>query len=208
VIAGIDARLRALRTGVARAGPVPVLVRCAIFLVALAALAVAFPSAVFFGRPLPVLLVVAALPAVAPGRAGPTVAAVVAVAGWLASTTLYGEPIMLWRLLALTGALYLGHVLAALASALPYDAEVGLDVVAAPVLRAFGVLLASGVLSIFLLGVAGNGAPAPSLAALLVGLTGAVGAAAVLGWLLRRPAGAPPPRPPENPGAGGAGAAF
>jgi hypothetical protein len=186
VIAVVSARLRAVGMAVSRATLVPLLVRCAIFLVALAALAVAVPPAVFHGRALPVLLVVAALPAVAPGRAGPTVAALVAVAGWLVSTTTYGEPVVLWRLLALAGALYLGHVLSAIASALPYDADVGLDVVAAPVLRALGVLLASGVVSILLLGLAGRGAAVPSLAALLAGLAGAVGAAAILGWLLRR----------------------
>lgn len=184
MIAVVNARLRAVRTAATRATVVPLLVRCAIVLVALAALAVAFPPTVFFGRALPVLLVMAVLPAVTPGRVGPT--ATVAVAGWLASTTVYGERVVLWRLLALAGALYLGHVLCALACTLPYDAEVGLDVVAAPVLRALGVLLVSGVLSILLLGFAGRGVAVPSRAALLAGLAGAVGAAAILGWLLRR----------------------
>ncbi|HEX2774953.1 MAG TPA: hypothetical protein VHN18_21370 [Micromonosporaceae bacterium] len=186
MIAVVNARLRTVRTAATRATVVPLLVRCAIVLVALAALAVAFPPTVFFGRALPVLLVMAVLPAVTPGRVGPTATVVVAVTGWLASTTVYGERVVLWRLLALAGALYLGHVLCALACTLPYDAEVGLDVVAAPVLRALGVLLVSGVLSILLLGFAGRGVAVPSRAALLAGLAGAVGAAAILGWLLRR----------------------
>lgn len=182
----VNARLRAVRTAATRATLVPLLVRCAIVLVALAAFAVAFPAAVFFSRALLVLLVAAVLPAVTPGRVGPMATVVVAVAGWLASTTVYGEPVVLWRLLALAGGLYLVHVLSALACALPYDGEVAVDVVAAPVLRALGVLLASGVLSILLLGLAGRGVALPSLAALLAGLAVAVGAAAILGWLLRR----------------------
>jgi hypothetical protein len=207
VIAAIADRLEAARTAVARAALVPLLVRCAIFLLALTALTVAFPPEVLVTRVLAILLAVAVLPAVVPGGAGPTVAAVVAVVGWLTSTGMYGERVTLWRLLALAGALYLGHVLCALASALPYDAHVRFDVVAAPVLRAFGVLLASGVLAILLLGLAGRLVAAPSMAALLAGLAVAVAAAAILGWLLRRPAGTPPPFPPEEPGAGGAGTA-
>lgn len=182
----LGARLRAMWTAAARATLVPLLVRCGIVLIALTAFAVAFPSAVFFGPALGPLLVVGMVPAVAPGRAGPTLAVLVAVAGWLMSTALYGEPVALWRLLGLATALYLVHILCALASSLPYDGVVGVEVIAGPILRALRVVLASAVLSILLLGIAGQGHALPQLPALLAGLAVAVGAAALLGWLLRR----------------------
>ncbi|HEX7746228.1 MAG TPA: hypothetical protein VF462_13305 [Micromonosporaceae bacterium] len=179
-------RLRALTAMAGRATAVPLLVRCGIVLAALTALAVAFPPAVFVGPSFGLLAVVALAPAIAPGRAAPTVAVLVAVAGWLLSTTGYGERAALWRLLALATALYLLHSLCALACALPFDAEIGPEVVAGWLLRALGVLLGSAVLVIFLLGLAGGSLPLPAGAALFTGLAVAVAAAALLGWLLRR----------------------
>jgi hypothetical protein len=110
----------------------------------------------------------------------------VAVAGWLLSTYGYGERAAVWRLLALAAALYLLHSLCALACALPYDAEVGVEVVAAWLMRALGVVLGSAVLSIVLLGLAGWNVPLPAGVALFVGLAVAVSAAVLLGRLLRR----------------------
>jgi hypothetical protein len=179
-------RLRAMTALAARATAVPLLVRCGIVLVALTALAVAFPPAVFFGPTLGLLVIVALAPAVAPDRAAPTAAVLLVAGGWLLSTTGYGEPAALWRLLALATALYLLHSLCALACHLPYDAVVDVEAVAAWLLRALGVVLGSAVLSVLLLGLAGRTVPLPADMALFAGLAVAVAAAALLGWLRRR----------------------
>jgi hypothetical protein len=179
-------RLRAATALAARATPVPLLVRCGIVLIALAALALALPPAVFLGPSLALLVVIALAPAIAPGRAAPTGAILMVVGGWLLSTTGYGGATAVWRLLALATALYLLHTLCALACVLPYDAAVGVEVVAGWLLRALAVVCGSAVLSIVLLGLAGRNLPLPAGAALFTGLAVAVSAAALLGWLRRR----------------------
>lgn len=175
------------QTVVSGATATPLLVRGGVFLSALAALAVAYPATVIASRALFGLLLVALLPALAPRRFGATVAALVAVGGWLISTSGYGEPIELWRLLVLAGALYLTHSLSALAALLPYDIVVAPDTVARWVLRALVVVLASAVLAVPLLSLAGRFGDRTLLVAALGGLAVAVAATALLGWLLRRP---------------------
>ncbi|SDY73489.1 hypothetical protein SAMN05444365_103293 [Micromonospora pattaloongensis] len=179
-------RVRLLRTAANRATLAPVLVRVAVFLSALLSFAFAYPVPLLTGRSLLLLLAVAALPALAPRRAAPTVVVLVAVGGWLLATTGYGEPVVLWRLLGLAGFLYLTHTLAALAAALPYDAVVAPEMVGRWVARALGVLLGSAVLAVLLLFVAGRGGDRPFLAAALAGLAVAVAVAALLARLLRR----------------------
>ena len=186
-MSGIIERMRALPAMIARAGPLPVLVRCAILLLTLVSFALAYPVGFFAGRGLGLLMIAAVLPAVAPRGPFPTLAALVAVGGWVLSTTWYGEPVALWRLLALTGGLYLMHSLCALAAALPFDAVVRPEALAAWVLRALGVVLASAVFAVVLLGlppVAGGDRTYPVVA--LGGPALAVGAAALLAWLVRR----------------------
>lgn len=179
-------RIRSIQTTVTRATVPPLLVRCAIFLSALVAFALAYPLEIFAGRGLALLLIAAALPAVAPRRAWPTVAVLVAVVGWLLSTTWYDEPVALSRLLGLAACLYLTHSLSALAAALPYDAVVAPEVLAGWISRALGVVLASAVLAILLLDFAGQDGDRTLLVAVLGGLVVAVGAAGLLAWLLRR----------------------
>lgn len=186
MISGLLDRVRSVQTMANRAAATPLLVRCAVFLSTLVALVVAYPATVVASRALLALLLVALLPAVAPRRVGATVAVLVAVAGWLLSTSWYDEPIALWRLLALAGTLYLTHSLAALAALLPYDAQVAPDVVARWALRALVVVLASAVLAVLLLAVAGRSGDRTLLLAALGGLATAVTAAALLNWLLRR----------------------
>jgi hypothetical protein len=102
------------------------------------------------------------------------------------STSGYGEPIALWRLLGLAAFLYLTHSLCALAAMLPYDAVVGPEVLARWVSRAVAVVLVSAVFGIVLLAVPGTGGRGDLLVAVLAGLAAAVGASALLAWLLRR----------------------
>lgn len=187
MIDAITHRVERVQTLLTRATLAPLLVRFGIFLSTLVGFAVAYPVEIFVGRGLGVLVIVAALPALAPRGAAPAVTAVLTVGGWLLSTAgPYGEPIALWRLLAVTAFLYLTHSLAALAAVLPYNAVVAPEVLARWVLRAFGVVLASAVLAVLLLAGVGRVGERPFLAAALLGLAVAVGAAALLAWLFRR----------------------
>lgn len=186
MIDAVVRRVHALYTMVNRATGIPLLVRCAVFLVALIALVVAYPPAVVGSRAMVGLLLVALLPALTPRRVGATAVALVAVAGWVVATSGYGEPVVLWRLLTLAGALYLTHSLSALAALLPYDAVLAPEVVARWALRAVAVVLVSAVLAVLLLAVPGGPAGRTLLVAALGGLAVAVATAALLGWLQRR----------------------
>ncbi|MEU9504985.1 hypothetical protein AB0D32_01730 [Micromonospora sp. NPDC048170] len=182
----VTERVRALRYAAARISLTPLLVRAGIFLTVLVGLVLAYPSEVLLGRPLLALVLVAVLPAVGPRRVWPTFAALVTVGGWLVATDGYGRPIALWRLLAVAALLYLTHTLCALAAVLPYDAVVDPDLIVRWLARAGAVLLATFVLGVLLVEVAGLGGDAGHQAATVVGLLVAVAVTALLGWLLRR----------------------
>jgi hypothetical protein len=183
---GVLARLRRIRTAARRATLVPMLARGGVFLATLAALVTAYPSSIALGRGLGLLVVVAALPTVAPRGAFASLAVVVAVGGWLLATVLYGEPVTFWRLVALAGALYLGHSLTALAAIVPYDAIVEPEVLVRWLSRAVLMMAASAIVAVPLLvgaAVVGGG---PILVASLVGLGVAVGLTTLLAGLSRR----------------------
>ena len=186
MISSVAERVRAIQTAITRATVAPLLVRCGIFLSALVSFALAYPAQVFAGSALGLLVIAAALPAVAPRRAWPTLAVLVAIAGWLLTTEWYDQRVELWRLLGLATFLYLTHSLAALAALLPYDAVVAPEVFARWISRALGVTLASAVLAVLLLALDAQWGGRTFLAALLGGLVVAVLAAALLGSLLRR----------------------
>ncbi|HEX6969947.1 MAG TPA: hypothetical protein VF174_14210 [Micromonosporaceae bacterium] len=173
-------RLAAALAVLTRITLIPVLVRAAIFAAVLAAFVFAYPVQVFGNRSGLLLAGVALLPAIGPRRFWPTLAMLIAVAGWLLSTA--HEPIALWRLLGLSGALYLAHSLCALAAALPADAVVAPEAVARWVLRAFGVVLGSAALGVLLLHLAGPTRDGSSWAA-LAGLATAAGTAVLLARL-------------------------
>jgi hypothetical protein len=179
-------RARGVATVAARATPVPLGVRCGVFLAGLVAVVVAYPATILFTRYGMLLLLAPLLPAVLPRGRTPTVVAVLAVLGWLYATTVGDSRIELWRLLALAGSLYLLHSLAALAAVLPYDAVVPVEVVARWVGRALGVVLGSAVLGILALVAAGSSGDRAVLAASLLGLAVAMAVAALLAWLWRR----------------------
>ncbi|HEX5595856.1 MAG TPA: hypothetical protein VFX61_07545 [Micromonosporaceae bacterium] len=183
-MSGLVERLRGIGTALSRFTALPLLVRGGVLLAALSAFLLAYPVEVLTSRAGGLLMFAATLPALRPRGAAPTLAVLLAVAGWLLSVGGYGRPVSLWRLLGLAGVLYLLHSLAALAAALPYDAVVAPEVVAGWVLRALGVVLASAVAAILLLNLAGTGNDAQLMAA-LGGLAVAVGVAALLARLGR-----------------------
>jgi hypothetical protein len=135
---------------------------------------------------LALVALLAAVPVIAPGSRWVTVVALVAVAGWLAATSRYGEPVTAGRVLALGAALYLLHSLAALAAALPYDAVVAPGAVVRWLARVLAVVLGTALLSAaVLVGLAGAG-DGGFLAASFAGLAIAAGLAALLSWTARR----------------------
>ncbi|MER7458306.1 hypothetical protein [Micromonospora sp. NPDC126480] len=178
-------RVRVATRAAARVSLTPLLVRAAIFLSTLVGLLLAYPAEVLREQPLVVPLV-ALLPAVGPRRVWPTFAVLVTVGGWLLAIDGYGRPVALWRLLAVASAVYLTHTLCALAAVLPYDAVVDPDLVVRWLLRAVTVLLATAVLGVLLVELAGAGEGRGFQVATLAGLAVAVAVTALLGWLLRR----------------------
>jgi hypothetical protein len=182
----ISERIRSIHTVVTRATPAPLLLRCAIFLSGLTMFVLAYPVPMLAGRGIVLLLVAAVLPAVAPGRVWPTLAALAAVAGWVAQTSYYDEPIALWRLLGLATFLYLTHSLCALAAQLPYDAAVAPELFTRWVAGALAVVLAAAVLAVLLIALAGRWGEGRFVLAALAGLAVAVLASFLLSSLLRR----------------------
>ena len=183
---GLTDRASSTLQVVRRATPVPLGVRCGLFLAGLVAVVLAYPVWVLIARPGFLLLILPVLAALRPRGRLPSAVVLAAVVGWLVATTVGGEPPALWRLLALSAALYLVHSLAALAAVLPYDAVVARDVVARWVGRALAVLLGSAVLTIVALSAAGRTGDRTALAAALVGLAVAAGLPGLLAWLWRR----------------------
>lgn len=195
---GLADRIGWLRTRVARASAVPLLVRAGAWLAGVAALALALPAELLLSGPGLVLLVVTALPALAPRRSLVTVVVLVPVGGWLVSTGWYGGQPALWRLVGLAGLLYVGHSCAALAAALPYDAIVSPGVLRRWFLRLGLVLAVTSVLGGYAMLAGELLRGRATVLATLVGLAVAVGVAAVLA---RR---APRPEPSERGGTGDA----
>lgn len=169
-----------------RATAGPLLARAGVFAAALAALVVAFPAELRSGYLVGLLVILAGVAAILPRSAWVTVAILVAVAGWVSSTIWYDDPVELWRLIALASFLYLTHSLAALAALLPYDAHLPAEVTVRWLSRALAVVLGSAVLTILLLSAANRGGDRDLLVAALAGLAVALGATALLAWLLRR----------------------
>jgi hypothetical protein len=186
MITAVTDRLNRAWTAIGRATLVPLLVRGGIGLSMLLAMAVAWPAEVVASRLVLPLIVVALYPAIAPRGRATTVAYVVAVVGWIVDTTGPDGRVMLWRVIALASLLYLGHTLAALAAAQPYDGVVNLDVVSLWVARALGVVLISAVLTVIALGLAEALAGSAFVIATLIGLGGAATATLLLSRLLRR----------------------
>jgi hypothetical protein len=131
-----------------RLRPEPALVRLGIGVAGLSALMLVVPDQLrLTPLGLGLFVALAAMPALLPDSWWPTVLALAAVAGWLASTTWSAQPVSVWRLLALSASLYLVHVLSALASVLPEDTLVAPDVIVRWLARALAVLVVASLLS-------------------------------------------------------------
>jgi hypothetical protein len=178
-------RLGQVRRAAGRATVGPLVARSGVFAAATGALLTAYPLDLI-GPAALLLMPVALLAAVAPGSRMVTFAALVAVAGWLLTTSAAGGPVPVWRLLAVAGLLYVMHSLAALAAGLPYHAVTAPEVLAGWVLRAVGVAAGAAALGAVLLAAVTAMDARPLLAASLTGLVVAVSVAALLTFLPRR----------------------
>jgi hypothetical protein len=169
-----------------RASPGPMLVRGAVFGSGLVGLLLATPTDVLFRGWAGVLLLLPALPAFRPRGLLTTVVALTTVVFWVASTTAYGQPVTVWRLVAVAGALYLTHTSAALAAVLPYDAVVAAQVLVDWLWHAGAVILATALFCLAaLVGVPMLG-DHRYLIASVAGLATMVGLAWMLALLWRR----------------------
>ena len=180
-------QVQRLRTAVVRFTPGPLLVRAGTFVTGLGALLTAYPADLVSSRMVLALMLLAAMPMIAPRGRWTTLVALATVGGWLYATLAYEEPVTLVRLFGIAGLLYLTHSLAALGAVLPHDAMVAPEVLVRWVGRALLVVAASVVLSLVVVAGADLLRQGEYLAASLVGLAVAVGLAALLAWLLRRP---------------------
>jgi hypothetical protein len=184
---GVGKQIDAARAAAGRATAIPFAVRLGVGLSGLIAMMVAWPiSLVASQYALPLLLLVALYPAVAPRGRGGTFSALVVVAGWIVATAGYQSRVELWRVLTIATLLYLGHSLTALAAVLPYDAVVSLDVVGGWLMRTGVVVLISAVLTVVALGLSADLAGGAFVLATIVGIVGAVGATLLIARLLRR----------------------
>ncbi|WP_213452851.1 hypothetical protein [Rhizomonospora bruguierae] len=187
---GVGERARAVHRVFTRSTPGPLLIRAAVALTGAAALVTAYPAKLVFGPGAALMLVIAALPALLPRGRMATVVVVLAVLGWLMSTTVFAEGVNPGRLVALSALLYLAHTLTALAAVLPYDAIVAPEALGGWIIRALAVAAGSGVVSMGLLIVTGAARGPGFLAATLAGLALAIALVALLPWLNRREPGA------------------
>jgi hypothetical protein len=181
----VRGRLAGWRAAMLRVTPATLLVRGTVFACTFAALLLAYPAAVLVSALGP-LAVVALVPAVAPRTRFVTIALLLAVFGWLAATTRYGEPVGLPRLVALSCLLYLAHTTAALAAVLPYDTVVAPTVLVRWLTRAAVVLAVSGVFAVVTAAAADAVAGRAYLVASIAGLLLVAALAALLATLRRR----------------------
>ena len=179
-------RAAGARLAVSRATVWPFLVRCAIAICGLIAMAAAWPAALLATQYFVPLALIALYPAVAPRGRGATLAALAVVGGWLADTVMEDAPVALWRVLTIATALYLGHSLTALAAVLPHDAIVNVDVIGLWLARALAVVLVSALLTVVALALTAELAGEPFLIATVVGLACAAGATLLIARLVRR----------------------
>jgi hypothetical protein len=161
---------------------VPLLVRAGAFAAAVAALLLAAPAPLRGVPPiLAGLVLLATLPALAPGGPWSTVVMLATGAGWVLATESYDAPVSIPRALLLAALLYLLHSLSALAAAVPSDAVVAPDVPARWLLRTLAVLAVGSALSgAVLAGLDGLAGDRGYVAATLAGLAAAVALAASL----------------------------
>jgi len=128
----------------------PLLVRAVGFGAGLAALVLTVPGWLLNPRLVVVMMALALVTAVLPGTGWVSALEYLAVAGWLVTTTVFGEHITAAQILGLGSAIYLHHSACTLAAVMPVDGVVAPRVLAGWVLRT-GTVVAGSVLAGLLL---------------------------------------------------------
>ncbi len=100
------------------------LLRGGVWVAGFAALVTAWPGAVVLSPWLALMVAVALAAALAPRTWLVMGLLLGAVTGWVAATTVYGEPVGYLRMVLLAALLYLTHIFAALSAVVPNDATV------------------------------------------------------------------------------------
>jgi hypothetical protein len=166
-----------------RATPGPLLVRALLWGFTMAAVLIAYPSEMVVNvRGLPVVALLAVLPAAWPRTRLVSLTLFAIVVGWVISTSISGHAITAGRLVPLATLLYLVHTTAALASVLPYDTVVIRGALIAWYLRALPTLAGSAVFGV----IAVAGADAIAARPILIAALGGVALVCVAAWLLVR----------------------
>jgi hypothetical protein len=149
VLRDLRGRLDSLRGAATRITPGTLLVRGAAFAFTAGALLVACPGELL-GRlgVVGLLVALAAIPALAPRTRFTTLILMLAVLGWVAATTAYGEPVTVPRMVTLACLLYLVHTTTALAAVLPYDTVLAPAVLVGWLARTAVVLAATVVFAV------------------------------------------------------------
>ncbi len=167
----------------ARATPGPLLVRALLWVFTVAAVLIAYPSEMVLNlQGLPVVALLAALPAALPRTRIVSLMLFAIAVGWVISTTVYGQAITAGRLVPLAALLYLVHTTAALASVLPYDTVVVRGALITWYLRALPILVGSAIFGL----IAVAGADAIVGRPFLVAALGGIVLVYVAAWLLVR----------------------
>jgi hypothetical protein len=173
-----------------RATAAPAALRLVATVTAFAALLVALPSALTFGRLLVYLVPLSLLLAIGvglfPGSRWVTFVQLVSVGAWVVAGVAFGDEASLFRIGPLAALLYLTHTAAAFAAVLPIDCVVAPGVLLRWALRQALVLAAGLTVGLVGLTVARLIPPTPSLIGVLVGAVVAAALGAVLSLLARR----------------------
>jgi hypothetical protein len=164
-----------------------IVVRAVVFAMAAAMLWSAAPQAVASPNLVPLIVVVALLPAVFPDSRAVTAVMLLGVACWMLDTLAFGEEVSIAGTFVTACALYLLHTSAALAAMLPYDAIVDTAVLLRWAARAGLVLAGAAGVTAIVVTLAQKLTPTTSMWAMLAGF----GVVAGTVWMLARRARSP-----------------
>ena len=163
-----------------RTAPGPLAVRTVVYFAAVAGLWIAAPTAFVSFRLMLLIAIAAALPALLPGGRAVGVTMTFIIGMWAVATLVFGEPATPGRTFLTACALYVTHSAATLAAMLPYDAIVDNQVIIRWAGRTAMVVIASGLVTAFVVLLAPLLTPTTSIFALLGGMAAVAALVALL----------------------------
>ncbi|MGY0233225.1 hypothetical protein [Longispora urticae] len=178
--------LTTLAKTISRIAPGPLLLRAIVFATGVSAFGIALPGTLLTGPVMMAGSVLAAVVALAPGGPFVTMVQLSTAALWFIGTAMDGGGRSTAALVAVACALYLQHSACALAAAVPLDAVVLPAVLLRWFARTVGVMLITAVLGVVVVTLSSGVSPSSSLVFPLLGVAGAILAAAILAYLALR----------------------